>query len=282
MSKQSAAVAASPAAQAAAVPTKASLLAKFAARYNVDPSKLATTLKSTCFKQPKSRDNQPPVEVTDEQLMALLIVADQYGLNPFTKEIYAFPDKGGITPIVSVDGWIRIINERPELRGISFAYPGGEVEKADYWVECTITRSDRNEPITIREYFAECYRDTIPWNTTGRRMNRHKALIQCSRVAFGFAGIFDPDEAERIRDNMAIAGEATEVKGKPATAAPQAKAAAPLQLTQIPVDELLQRIYQLGVPMNEFCAEFEIGEVAELPLNQVQAAREYLDSVAAG
>jgi hypothetical protein len=31
--------------------------------------------------------------VTDEQMMALLIVADQYGLNPFTKEIYGYPDK---------------------------------------------------------------------------------------------------------------------------------------------------------------------------------------------
>jgi hypothetical protein len=27
---------------------------------------------------------------------------------------------------------------------------------------------------------------------------RHKAMIQCARYAFGFAGIVDPDEAERI------------------------------------------------------------------------------------
>jgi hypothetical protein len=29
-------------------------------------------------------------------------------------------------------------------------------------------------------------------------MLRHKAMIQCARVAFGFVGVFDPDEAERI------------------------------------------------------------------------------------
>jgi hypothetical protein len=29
-------------------------------------------------------------------------------------------------------------------------------------------------------------------------MLRHKAMIQCARLAFGFAGIFDQDEAERI------------------------------------------------------------------------------------
>lgn len=29
-------------------------------------------------------------------------------------------------------------------------------------------------------------------------MLRHKTLIQCARLAFGFAGIFDQDEAERV------------------------------------------------------------------------------------
>src|SRR5579859_2161678 len=32
------------------------------------------------------------------------------------------------------------------------------------------------------------------------RMLRHKAIIQCSRIAFGFSGIMDPDEAEKIID----------------------------------------------------------------------------------
>ena len=43
-------------------------------------------------------------------------------LNPFTKEIYAFPDSksGGIVPMVSIDGWCRIINEHPQLDGIGF------------------------------------------------------------------------------------------------------------------------------------------------------------------
>jgi hypothetical protein len=30
------------------------------------------------------------------------------------------------------------------------------------------------------------------------RMLRHKALIQAARLAFGFSGIYDQDEAERI------------------------------------------------------------------------------------
>jgi hypothetical protein len=31
-------------------------------------------------------------------------------------------------------------------------------------------------------------------------MLRHKALIQCARYAFGFSGIIEQDEAERIID----------------------------------------------------------------------------------
>jgi hypothetical protein len=31
-----------------------------------------------------------------------------------------------------------------------------------------------------------------------KRMHRHKSLIQGARVAFGFAGIYDEDEAHRI------------------------------------------------------------------------------------
>jgi hypothetical protein len=48
-------------------------------------------------------------------------------------------------------------------------------------------------------------------------MLRHKALIQCARVAFGFAGIHDPDEAERIANAI----DATPAGAKPRTEAPK-------------------------------------------------------------
>jgi hypothetical protein len=76
-------------------------------------------------------------------------------------------------------------------------------------------------PMVVREYLKECYRDVGPWNSHPRRMLRHKAFIQCARMAFGFGGIYDPDEGERIRDAMAIEGE-TVTRGKPVTAEPQA------------------------------------------------------------
>jgi phage recombination protein Bet len=152
-------------------------------KYGVDQEKMLTTLKATAFRG----------DVTTEQLMALCIVAQQYNLNPWTKEIYAFPDRSGIIPVVGVDGWSRIINEHPECDGIQFK----DAEDGS-WIECTIFRKDRAHPTTVREYMVEVRRDTGPWKSHPRRMLRHKALIQCARVAFGFGGIYDQDEAERI------------------------------------------------------------------------------------
>lgn len=191
-----------------------SLVAKFAARYNVEPEKMLGALKATAFKTGK---NEP--EVSNEQMIALLVVADQYGLNPFLKEIFAFPDKrGGIVPMVPVDGWIRIINDRPELSSIEFFDAETEDGEIPAWIECEIARKDRDKPIRVREYFAECKRNTDPWSTHPRRMLRHKALIQCARIAFGFAGIYDPDEGERI----AQAIDVTPRTMKPQTVAPRA------------------------------------------------------------
>lgn len=189
---------------------RVSLVAKMADKFGVDQSKLMVTLKSTAF---KVKDGT----ATDEQMMALLIVADQYGLNPFTREIYAFPDKGGIVPVVGVDGWARIINENPKFDGMEFSVtPDGEA------CTCTIYRKDRAHPISITEYLSECKRDNVqPWKSHPRRMLRHKAMIQCARLAFGFVGIFDQDEAERIIDGEVV----REPAGKPRVETPKSKSA---------------------------------------------------------
>ena len=173
------------AAPAAVAQPRPSILAKMAAKYGVDPTRMLDTLKATAFKG----------QVSNEQMMALLIVADQHGLNPWLREIYAFPDKGGIVPVVGVDGWARIINEHPQFDGIEFV-------SDDAGCTATIHRKDRSHPISVTEYMRECKRETAPWKSHPQRMLRHKAMIQCARLAFGFAGIYDPDEAERAAIDM--------------------------------------------------------------------------------
>ena len=147
-----------------------------------DGAGLIETLKATAFKG----------QVSDAQMTALMVVANQYALNPWTKEIYAFPDKNnGIVPVVGVDGWSRIINSHPQFDGIEF-------EQDDQSCTCVIFRKDRNRPIKVTEWMAECKRGTGPWQSHPKRMLRHKAMIQCARLAFGYGGIYDQDEAERI------------------------------------------------------------------------------------
>lgn len=163
-----------------------SLVQRMANRFGVDANKMLSTLKATAFKG----------DVSNEQMMALLVVAEQHGLNPWTKEIYAFPDRNhGIVPVVGVDGWSRIINTHPEFDGMDF-----EEAEDGAWIKCVIHRKDRSHPIAAKEWLAECKRDTGPWKSHPRRMLRHKAMIQCARIAFGFGGIYDPDEAERIAE----------------------------------------------------------------------------------
>lgn len=153
---------------------------------DVDPEQLKKTLIDTVFKG-----------ANDVQLVSLLIVANQYKLNPFTREIYAFPAKGGgITPVVGIDGWARIINDNPLCDGIQF-------EQDNESCTCKIYRKDRTHPTVVTEYLDECQGTSEPWKKYPKRMLRHKALIQCARVAFGFSGIYDEDEAKRIDDCQA-------------------------------------------------------------------------------
>lgn len=172
--------------------TGSSLIVTMANRYGLEPGKFYTTLEKTILPSNK--------QATQEQVAAFLVVANHYQLNPFIKEIFAFPSQnGGITPIVSVDGWLTIINRQPNLDGIKYEDHFDADGKLTA-VTCRIFRKDRTHPNEITEYMAECRRNTPTWSQWPARMLRHKALIQCARQAFGLAGIYDPDEAERIAE----------------------------------------------------------------------------------
>lgn len=157
-----------------------------ASRLLVTPKTLQDTLSKTVFSACR----------TNEEFVALVVVSNEFGLNPLLKEIYAFPTKGGgIQPMVSIDGWIRLMNEHPQFDGIEFIYHPDEKNGIEA-IEAVIYRKDRNHPIKVIEYLEECKRNTDPWNKSPRRMLRHRALIQCVRVAFGFSGIASEDEGD--------------------------------------------------------------------------------------
>ncbi len=95
----------------------------------------------------------------------------------------------------------------------------GLTEPIYEWIECIMYRKDRDRPTIIREYLLELYRPPFkkngsngsyeikgPWQSHPRRFSRHKVVIQTARMALGYTGIYDEDEANRI-----IEGQAQEV-----------------------------------------------------------------------
>lgn len=166
-----------------------SIMETMAQKFGMERSAFESTLMQTIIK-----------DGTKEQTAAFLVVAHQYNLNPFTKEIFAFPAKGGgIQPVVSVDGWMKLINSHPDFDGMDFRdtlNDKGELVS----VTCRMHRKGRSHPTEVTEYMSECRRDVDTWRKWPARMLRHKAAIQAARYAFGFSGIVEPDEAERAQE----------------------------------------------------------------------------------
>jgi len=223
------------------------LISKLADRYGMTPKTMIDTIIATVF---------PNAKASIPQLMMFMQVAEQYNLNPFTKEIYAFPSKGGIVPIVPVDGWTNIINSHPQYDGVEFIDAIGQDGRI-ISVTCIIYRKDRNHPTQVTEYLDECNRATEPWARWPKRMLRHKALIQCARVAFSLAGIYEQDEAERILEAEAARTEiirptpiavATVDHQSNAEPEPEAKTEAHGPWSKSPLPEVEEPLESHGLP----------------------------------
>lgn len=173
-----------------------SLIARLASRFGVDSAKLLKCLTTQVFKQ---SDGKTP---TNEELMVLLLVCENYGLNPFAREIFAFRGKSGdIVPVVSLDGWCKIVRSQKDFNGLTFAFSETKVKVPGYagelpeYVECAIRLKGVDDPVRIQEFMVECFNDRSPvWRKWPRRMLRSRAFIQCARLAFSLTGLYDEAE----------------------------------------------------------------------------------------
>ena len=148
--------------------------------------------------------NKAPGEVgapclTRTDVQRLLLACERLGLDPLSGEAYlsGLPGLPGAPAqvLVGLCGWLRLLNEHPAVCGIEFqegpkAADGGGLPE---WVSCTIHRSDRPVPTTVREYMDESRGTAGAWLTHPRRMLRHCALVQCARVAIGPGGASQED-----------------------------------------------------------------------------------------
>ena len=135
-------------------------------------------------------------------LEMLLLAAEKYCLSPLGREVFLVREGDSLEDpavlVVGVDGWSRVLNAHKKFAGMQFRESEELLEGVPAWIECTLHRWDRRVPTSVREYFNEVRGTSLPWLTHPRRMLRHKALVQCARLAFGPVGIHDHDEAQRI------------------------------------------------------------------------------------
>ena len=137
-------------------------------------------------------------------LETLLLAAERHGLNPLGREVFLLREGDSLDEpavlVVGVDGWSRVLNAHKKFAGMQFRESEELLDGVPAWIECTLHRWDRRVPTSVREYLSEVRGTSLAWLTHPRRMLRHKALVQCARLAFGLVGVHDHDEAQRILD----------------------------------------------------------------------------------
>ena len=154
---------------------------------------------------------------TQADLERLLLAAEVHGLNPAGNEIFLVPTGGVLGPasvVVGVDGWSRIINSHSQFAGMRFRESNKLIDEIPSWIECSMYRWDRHVPTTVREYLEEVRGEGAAWITHPRRMLRHKAMIQCARLAFGLVGICDRDEVPNTTEASGDEGSSDRHSGR--------------------------------------------------------------------
>lgn len=148
-----------------------------------------------------SAKNQHGAQATNAELAIVTGVCATYGLNPLVKECAAFVSGGKLSVVVMVDGWYKMVNRRPEFDGVEFDDKFDDKGNLAS-ITCRMFIKGRERPVCVTEYMAEC-RDpkSSVWQKWPGRMLRHKAYIQCARMAFGISEVIDDDEASRITAN---------------------------------------------------------------------------------
>jgi len=121
-----------------------------------------------------------------QTLLALLRLAREHQLDPLKEEVaLALYDDTHWQAYITVEGYYKILNHHPAFDGIAFTQSDELVNGIPHWMECTIYRKDRSQPIVVRQYFEEVKGEQVIWQKMPRRMLRHRVMAQCARLAVG-------------------------------------------------------------------------------------------------
>lgn len=260
-----------------------SIVARMAEKLQVDAGKLWATMSKTCFKP--DRDGQA---FSPEEVMYVLMVAEQLGINPLRREIWAFRGKGGaIQPIVSIDGWKAIMLRQPNFDGYQVTYSESTVDingvgKVPEWAECTIWLKGISHPTTERVFMSEVFVATSPvWAKSPRLMLHHRALIQAIRFSFPVTGISDvgvTDDGEVIEGEDYISGRTVQRRASaPLVRQPALK---PVAFDAAQAEGIAQKVVGMAQSRKSYSPAFQFaeqqleGEVKEYVMKRLREAQE--------
>ena len=119
-------------------------------------------------------------------ILTLLRTASEHRLDPIKDEVNLTQYEDGSWQVfITVDGWSKLMNQHPAFCGIEFTESPESINNVPTWISCSIYRTDRAIPTTVREYLLEVQNDHAMWQKMPRRMLRHRVMQQCARIAFG-------------------------------------------------------------------------------------------------
>lgn len=260
-----------------------SIIVRMAEQLKVDPDKLWKTMSQTCFKPDASGRAFSP-----EETMYVLMVAEQLGINPMRREIWAFRGKNGVVqPLVSVDGWKAIMLRQPNYDGYEIRYSDTTIDLPNVgsvpeWCECTIWQKGISHPTTERVYMTEAFVSTSPvWRSRPRHMLHHRALIQAIRFSFPVTGIMDAGEAESgevVDVEDLSSGNTAATHGHSTTSPVTRPVTRSVSFDKDKLEEIANKAIALALKRNDFAPAFSFadrleGEERDFVLSKLEQAR---------
>jgi len=117
----------------------------------------------------------------------VLYLTQHYQIDPLLGDVTILYQSGRWIPHITMDGWMKIINQHPAFCGIDFQEAQELIDGVPQWISCTIYRQDRVIPITVREYYLELKQESSLWSEIPRRLLRFRSMQQCARLALSLS-----------------------------------------------------------------------------------------------
>jgi phage recombination protein Bet len=142
---------------------------------------------------------------SDSEFKLLVHMANEYGLNPLKREIWAVKYSYNPAQIfVSRDGFLSIAHKSGQFNGMETTFDEVKLDdnKKDLTATCVVYRKDMEHPIKVTVYQSEYDSKMSVWKTKPRTMLQKVAESQALRRAFNVDGVYSPEEFDQVDSNQ--------------------------------------------------------------------------------